>query len=56
MSEECQKNRKSSFFGTPSSTSDSSGPVWAKDFKFGLFDSLQSVLGDFTVPMAQGEK
>ncbi len=50
------KKRKNSFFGTPSSTSDFSDPIWARNFRFGLFDSLWSVLDDFTMPMAQSEK
>ncbi len=51
-----EKKWKSSFFRTPSSTSDFSDPIWARDFGFDLFDSLLSVLDDFTLPMAPGEK
>ncbi len=31
---------ENSFFGTPSSTSDFSDPIWVRDVGFGLFDSL----------------
>ncbi len=34
------KKWKSSLFGTPSSTSDFSDPIWARAFWVGLFDSL----------------
>ncbi len=43
------KKWKSSYFGTPSSTSDSSGLIWARDFGVGLLDSLWSVLDDFAL-------
>ncbi len=48
-----KKKWNGSFFWTTSSTSDYSGPVSARDFGFGLFNSLWSVLDDFSLTMAQ---
>ncbi len=45
------KEWRNSVLGPPSSTSNFSDPIWARDFGFGLFDSLQSVLDDFTPPI-----
>ncbi len=43
------KKWKSSFSGTPSSTSDFSDLIWTRDFRVGSFNSLSSILNNFAL-------
>ncbi len=43
------KKWKGLYFGTSSSTSDFSDPIWARNFEIGIFNSLQSVFDNFAL-------